>query len=93
VAAGAATGQKNGAFGVGFGGFGVFFTLVNTCNNDSGSGFAFHDRLLAIYDLFGIFLMPVAESTKPEPEKYLQNIITQKHTKQPAKVKTALNEN
>jgi hypothetical protein len=46
VTAGPSAGNENGPFGEGFRGFGVFLALVNARNNDSGSGFAFHDLLL-----------------------------------------------
>jgi len=55
MTAGTAAGQKNCALGVGFGSFGVFFTFVNACNSDSGSGFAFHNDLLVIRDLWCVF--------------------------------------
>jgi hypothetical protein len=71
VAASATAGQKHRTLGKGFGRFRVFLAFVDAGDNDSGSGFAFHDELLKFYDLCGNFLMPVVESTIPEPEKYL----------------------
>jgi len=83
VTAGAAAGQKNCALGVGFGGFGVLFALVNARDNDSGSGFAFHVDLLVICDLSGIFLMPGCQGAQFQNRKSIYtSSITQKHTVQ-----------
>jgi hypothetical protein len=47
VTASPAAGQKNSAFGKGFGVVHMFLAFVNTAENDTGSGFAFHDNILS----------------------------------------------